>query len=509
MRFLRSESQSLRQTAWSLILPVGTLDSWNRGFDAQMKPDRVIDRRGKSGEVTVEVVRQIVDKAAELKVRGSRLRIGSFTSKLKEHLGLELSQKTVTDILIANDLYKPEIRRRRPRFYRNLCQRIPNGLLSLDGSEIVVGIGDIAEKFILELGVDVGSFCHTGYGLHRSETAEAVIGALESHRRRWGVPLGVVFDHGSANMSDQVLQYLRDHKIEVVPAGPGNPKGNGTGEGAFSQLKATLGKIRIDTSSTEALARSVVEKLLSVYITMRNQMALHRCGKSPSSQMKTPVTNAQRQNERQRLADHKQAKNAPDANQPKYDRLDWLIAQHGLCPEPPELDRARRSIRGYDEQAIAQAEEAFLKAVNRNGSRKNLSYFFGILRNVQKDLDTQRYQHYCRKRYNYELMLEEQRRQRLTEQHNALPTVDEIVKMAVQAVTQKVKKIKAVAERKTQQWVGELLEAAGYVASVRKKLQDAIGALSHLGARQKEQVWKLLERFLDQKPATESVTLFS
>ena len=102
------------------MLAVGTLDSWNRGFDAHMNPYRVIDRRGKTGKVTIEVVRQIVDKAAELKGRGRRIRIGKFTSKLNEHLGLELSQKTVTDILIANDLYKPEIRRRRPRFYRNL-----------------------------------------------------------------------------------------------------------------------------------------------------------------------------------------------------------------------------------------------------------------------------------------------------------------------------------------------------------------------------------------------------
>jgi hypothetical protein len=50
------------------------------------------------------------------------------------------------------------------------------------------------------------------------------------------------------------------------------------------------------------------------------------------------------------------------------------------------------------------------------------------------------------------------------------------------------------------------MESVGYVAPVRKKLQEAIGALSDLGVRQKEQVWKLLERFLDQKSTTESVT---
>ena len=74
----------------------------------------------------------------------------------------------------------------------------------------MVWINDAVEKFIVELGVDVGSFCHTGFGIHRTETAEAVIEALEAHRRQWGVPLGVVFDHGTANLSDDVAQYLKE-----------------------------------------------------------------------------------------------------------------------------------------------------------------------------------------------------------------------------------------------------------------------------------------------------------
>jgi len=507
--FFRNEFRPLRETAWELMLPVGTLVSWNQCFDKHMTPYHMVDRRGKAGKVTIEVVRQVVDKAKEFKAKGRRMRIGKFTSYLKEKLELNLAQKTIANILIANDLYKAETRRRRPRFYRSLCRRIPNGLLSLDGSELAVWIDDIVEKFNVELGVDVGSFCHTGFGIHRTETAEAVIEALEAHRRQWGVPLGVVFDHGSANLSYDVSQYLQDHGVEPVPAGPGNPKGNGTDEGAFSLLKRTLGKICIDTSSPEALARSVLEKLISVYITMRNQMTLRRCMVSPSTRMGMPITDAQRQEERQRLAEHKRAKNAPDTNQPKYDRLDWIIRSHDLCPELAELDTARRSIRGYDLQAIARAEEAFLKAVNRDGRRKNLSYFFGILKNIQKEMDNEQYQNYCRKRYNYQLILEQQKRQDQKDELAAPPSIETIVKMAAAAVTQKVKAIKNLAERKVRQWVLELLEAVRYVAPIRKKIQDAIGALSHLDGKQKEQVWGLLERFLNQKPGTESVTLVS
>src|SRR4030042_1231152 len=120
------------------MLPVGTPGSWNQCFDEHMTPYHIVDRRGKAGKVTIEVVRQVVDKAKEFKAKGRRLRIGKFSSYLKEKPELNPAQKTIADILIADDLYKAETRRRRPRFYRSLCRRIPNGLLSLDGSELAV-----------------------------------------------------------------------------------------------------------------------------------------------------------------------------------------------------------------------------------------------------------------------------------------------------------------------------------------------------------------------------------
>lgn len=509
MKFFRDEFQTLRETAWVLRVPIGTLGTWNEGFDKGMNLYQVVDRRGKSGKVTLEVVRQVVDKAKELKAKGKRLRIGKFTSYCNEKLQLHLGRKTIADILVANDLYNAETRKKRPRFYRSLCRRIPNGLLSLDGSELVVWINDTVEKFIVELGVDVGSFCHTGYGIHRTETAEAVIEAIEAHRRKWGVPLGVVFDHGTANLSDDVAQYLKDHGIEPVPAGPANPKGNGTDEGAFSLMKRTFGEIRIDTSSPEALAKSILKKLVSVYVIMRNQIVLHRSGLAPAEHMKTPVTDAQRQEERQKLAEHNRIKNAPDANQPKYDRLDWIIRSHNLHPEEAEIEHARHSIRGYDMQAIIKSEEAFLKAVDRDARRKNLSYFFGTLRNIQRNTDNDQYQLYCRERYNYQQMLKVQRQREQKEEFDAPPKIEIIVEMALMAVTKNIRSITELAERKVRQWIQELLKSVRYVEPLRKKVRDAIGSLSHIDVKQKEQVWRLIEQYLNPKTGTESVTLVS
>ncbi|MCP4552578.1 MAG: hypothetical protein GY834_11170, partial [Bacteroidetes bacterium] len=74
--------------------------------------------------------------------------------------------------------------------------------------------------------------------------------------------------------SDASLNFLDSKNIKSVPSGPANAKGNGTIEGAFSQLKQVIGSIHIDTSSPEAMAKSVLQTIISVYIKMRNRLPL-------------------------------------------------------------------------------------------------------------------------------------------------------------------------------------------------------------------------------------------
>jgi hypothetical protein len=94
---------------------------------------------------------------------------------------------------------------------------------------------------------------------------------MEKHKTLWGTPLGLVCDHGSANLSSESIRYLNRNDIGILPAGPGNPKGNGTCEGAFSEMKDVIGKIQIDKSSPREMARMILEKIVSVYVKMRNR----------------------------------------------------------------------------------------------------------------------------------------------------------------------------------------------------------------------------------------------
>lgn len=80
-----------------------------------MKPLKIPDNRGKASKVTVEIVRRVCVKAKLLKDRAKRIRIKQFTESLKKEDAIDLSKKTVNEILIANDLVCAQSRKKVPR----------------------------------------------------------------------------------------------------------------------------------------------------------------------------------------------------------------------------------------------------------------------------------------------------------------------------------------------------------------------------------------------------------
>lgn len=177
--------------------------------------------------MTADMVRTILERARQYEANDQRIRLKSFTRMLEVEENISLSSKTVGDILIANDLRSPKTRQKRPKFYQKLRQEIPNGLVSVDGSEIKVHIDDQIIKLNLEMAVDTNSFAHTAFSISQEETSEEFIKVLKVHCQKWGVPLGIVSDSGSANLSHISRNFLDFHDIKHVPAGPANPKGNG------------------------------------------------------------------------------------------------------------------------------------------------------------------------------------------------------------------------------------------------------------------------------------------
>jgi transposase len=402
---------SLREAAWVLRVSFSVLNDWNGCFDAHMKSLKVSDRRGKASKITAEMLRVIVKAAESLKGQGRRLRLQSFTKHLKVEHGIFLSRRKVREVLIANDLFAARTRKRRPRFYRSLRKKIPNALVSVDGSDFTVFLGQSPYKFNVELAVDVKAFAHTGFSVADEESSDEVIKVLEAHREQWGTPLAMLCDHGSSNLSEKTKRYLEKHRIELIPTGPSNPKGNGTDEGAFSQMKQVLGTVQLDTSSSRALARSVLEKMISIYIAMRNR--LHPRGNilTPLEHMKTPTSRPQRDRERQKLQAYSRNKRTSEEDQRKIDRLHDLVRYHRMVLDPPVLKRAERSITAFEMEAVGAAENAFIKAVNRDSNKASLAYFFGILKNIQQQRDDEAYSRYCSRRYNEQVITDLKRHQ--------------------------------------------------------------------------------------------------
>ena len=506
MSYLRNYSFPIRMIAWALRMSIATLSDWDKLFDSSLVLFKRPEKRGKSRKVTIEIVRSVVNKAKEMQGKGSRIRIKQFCRTLKKDLEIDLGRKTVQEILVANDLYAPATRTRRPHFYRNICRRIPNGLLSLDGSEFIVTIDGKPYSFNLELGVDVGSFCHTGFDVSKTETAQTIIAVLEKHRRNYGLPLGVLFDHGSANLSDDVAIWLQKHDVERVPVGPGNPKGNGTAEGAFSQLKNMLGSLVINTSSPRQLGKDILNMLVLLYTKMRNQLSLRRASSTPEMVMETESSDHERQLEKDRILGHKESKIPSDEEQEKLDCLCAVIKQHDLLLDDASMKRAALTIKYYSLDAIHKTERAFVEAVNRKQDRKSIAYFFGILKNVQQEEDDQIYKDYCREKFEYLRMLNDERQQQKIQ--SSEPSIALVIDMALTAIGQ-ARTVQDIAMRKCSEWLNYIFGSMKYGAAVRKRIQEQIGKMSILTITQKETAWEWIASLLNVKTGQRSVTSIS
>jgi hypothetical protein len=495
--FFRTQGHSVRHSAGVLSLPPSTLVAWDGEFDRQLQPLPRVDGRGTASPITVETVRQVVAAARGWQASGQPLRLARFTEHLAKEHGVHLSRTKVTEILVANDLYQVPIKNRRPRFYQSLCQAIPNGLVGVDGSEFTVWLDRTPYFFNVELCVDIPSFHHSAFCVSDTERSEDVIRVLEERRVQWGGPLGMLADHDSANLSAQTQSYLAQHGIELVAVGPANPKGNGTLEGAFAQMKQAIGTLALDTSCPRGLAQSVLEAMAGLYIRMRNRLPVGRPGTSaPEAQMNEPLSAAQREAAKARYRQHRERKrHRPDpTKEPKRERLAWIIRYHHLEVDEPSRRRGEKSIVHYELEAITESEAAFLQAIRRDAQRASLSYFFGILNRIQRQKDTERYQAYCRQRYAYHRMLEREREAREEQTHQL--TLETVVAQLCAAVSSPMQPLRDLAMKQGRRMLHSLKAHYRYLGVLRQKIAEALGAVQELTEAQRTEIFAVVEEAL-------------
>jgi hypothetical protein len=483
----------LQEICRLLHVKISTLAEWDALFDEKMRPILLPDRRGKAAKVTAELVRRVVELARTHKTANKSLRIKAFTRYLlsKE---IELSSKTVSEILIANDLHGVKVKKRRPRFYQHLRQTIPNGLVAVDGKEFVVLVGGEDHRFNLELCVDIKSFLHSGFSIADAETTDEFIKVMSMHRTAWGTPLAVVSDHGSANLSSKACEFLKNHDIEILPAGPANPKGNGSVEGAFSEMAEVIGAIHFDMTNPRALAKSVLEKIVAVYIALRNRLPRLGAKHSPTAEMNWPIAPLTRIELKECYRRRVQQRNKKTDHTTKHDRLHWLIDHHRLIVDGPSLARGEKCITYYDLDTIVKSEAAFCGAISRDDGRRNLPYFFGILKNIQEKADAAQHEDYCRRRYNDLQMIERERQQAKEEKDDLVPEV--LVDMLHTAISLPSLPLREIALRQAKEMVLSLKKQYRYLGVLKNTISDILAGIGNISLAQRQEIIDLTEQFM-------------
>ncbi len=158
------------------------------------------------------------------------------------------------------------------------------------------------------------------------------------------------------------------------------------------------------------------------------------------------------------------------------------------------LKRGQKCIVAYDLEAISKSEEAFLKAIRRNRERTTLPYFFGILKNIQNEMDETRYEDYCRQRYGYEQVLEREHEKR--EQMDNRSTVEGLAGMIKNAVLSRLPSLKNILVRQARRMACDLKKQYRYLNVLRKKILDALNEVSEFTLEQLKKATMLMEEVL-------------
>ena len=183
-----------------------------------------------------------------------------------------------------------------------------------------------------------------------------------------------------------------------------------------------------------------------------------------------------------------------------------VIKQHDLLLDDASMKRAELTIKHHSLPAIHKTERAFSKAVNRKKDRNDIAYFFGILKNIQQEEDDQVYKDYCREKFEYLRMLNDERQEQKIQ--SSKPSIALVVEMALTAIGQS-RIVQDIAIRKCSEWLNNIFGSAKYGATVSKRIQEQIGKMSNLTITQKEMTWEWISPLLNVKAGQESVTSIS
>lgn len=401
LRDFRSEL-SEGEIATHLGVPLSSLRRWNEEATESGEIPAKPERRGTHRHANAEDAQRVLEV---YKLLPEPLTLEEFTQRFNEKFPERtLDRKTITRILQRAELREIETRDDTEPYHERFKVYFPGAQAALDATQCdVIFKSEPQEKITLteEVAIDIASCAILGEALSKEESSEGVERVLVRARAEVAPILAVLSDNGSANRSGSVQRVVaHDGEVGQIFSFPAHPQTNGHIEGLFGQFSRIAGKIELDDSSRESLARSVVAVIWRIFTYFHNYSPRERLdGISPLEYLRSyhaepkEVEEARAGLKKQRERSESLRKPHPRLSDPRFlAEVKRIVETHRL--EVP-LERAIRALVNFDSQVIESASNAFFAYSQRDGfdERKRIfAYFMGIVRNKQKELDAGRLQ---------------------------------------------------------------------------------------------------------------------
>ena len=159
-------------------------------------------------------------------------------------------------------------KKRKSLRYRGSTEKARPGLILVtDGKVITVHLTSSGEArdYNWQGMVDQTTACHTAAVVTDTENAEGVHRAFEESARFMGRSPGALVHDNKPIHKDRKLREAIEPDTTMIPATPGRPENKAVIEGEFGKFEQAVGRIKLDDSSMESLAKSAVEEIVRAY----------------------------------------------------------------------------------------------------------------------------------------------------------------------------------------------------------------------------------------------------
>ena len=296
--------------------------------------------------------------------------------------------------------------RKSPR-YRGSTQNVqPGTILVTDGKGVSVHLTASGETrdYNWQGMVDQTTACHTAAVVTDTENAQGVVRAYEESIRFLGrTPEAMVHDNKPIH-EDRLLRETIEPETTMIPATPRRPENKAVIEGEFGKFEQAVGRIDLDDSSPESLAKSAIEEVIRAYTAGINHAGRYEFeGLSRLQVLRRACPDPEKdrvflENLKARHDVYKKPDQLPSMGVAR-DILDEGFAAFELDPLDPKGTLRTWLSSRYTPEAIRQAMAIFgtERAKGRLHSNTAHRYLVKVIQNCQDEIDLRQQEDQLRK----------------------------------------------------------------------------------------------------------------